>query len=80
MINQFKINPKVIESVANFILVDSYVTLNKDAQFHYSLCAENGLTLKSGTLVLTEEEYNNWGKDDNYILNLIAQKEDIVIL
>lgn len=79
MINQFFIQPKKIEATAAFILVESRVSLNKNADFVYSLCDENGTPLKYGHLTLTEEQYSQWGSDDNYILDLICELEEIVI-
>jgi hypothetical protein len=77
MINQFFIEPKTIEATATFMLVESRVSLNKTAEFNYSLCDQKGRPLKHGQLSLTESQYAAWGDDDNYILNLICEQEEI---
>ena len=77
MTNQFFIQPKTIEATATFMLIDSRVSLNKNAEFNYSLCDQNGRPLKHGLLTLTESQYAAWGDDDNYILNLICEIEEI---
>jgi hypothetical protein len=77
MINQFFIEPKTIEATATFMLVESRVSLNKTAEFNYSLCDQTGRPLKHGLLALTESQYAAWGNDDNYILNLICEQEEI---
>jgi hypothetical protein len=77
MINQFFIEPKTIEATATFMLIESRVSLNKTAEFNYSLCDQNGRSLKHGLLTLTESQYAAWGNDDNYILNLICEIEEI---
>jgi hypothetical protein len=79
MISQFFIEPKTITNVAEFILVEIRVTLNKTAVINYSLCTEDGIPLKHGMLELSEEQYSNWGSDDNYILNLISLQEGLTI-
>lgn len=46
----------------------------KTAYFTYYLQdGEGGQTLASGTFTMTEEQYNDWGTDDNYVVNLIVQ-------
>jgi hypothetical protein len=77
MTNQFFIQPKTIEATATFMLIDSRVSLNKNAEFNYSLCDQLGRPLKHGLLTLTESQYAAWGNDDNYILNLICEIEEI---
>lgn len=80
MINQFFIQPKTIERTATFMLVESRISLNKNAVFNYSLCDEAGIPLKHGELSLTEEQYNQWGNDDSYILDLISAQEGITVV
>jgi hypothetical protein len=80
MINQFFIQPKTIERTATFILVESRISLNQTAVFNYSLCDQVGGALKYGELTLTPEQYNEWGNDDNYILDLISEREGITLV
>lgn len=79
MMTQLFIQPKKIENIATFILIESRVTLNKSAEFNYALCTEDGVSLKTDNLSLTPEQYNDWGNDDGYIINLICAKEGISI-
>jgi hypothetical protein len=80
MINQFHIEPKKVEATATFILIESRISLNQNAEFTYSLCDESGKPLKYGQLVLSPEQYAAWGDDDTYVLDLICAQEGITIV
>lgn len=40
----------------------------------------SGRELKSGFVILSGEEYNGWGSDDAYVLNLVIQKLGLTIV
>lgn len=54
------------------------LNLEKNAIFDLMFYGINGEIVKTETMILTTEEYNIWGADDNYILNLISQKYNVV--
>ena len=43
------------------------------------LFSESGKYYKCVRVDVTQEEYNNWGTDDNFIRDLVCQKLDFVI-
>ena len=54
------------------------VNLEKNAVFDLIFFGINGEIVKTEVMILTTDEYNNWGADDNYILNIISQKYNVV--
>ena len=55
------------------------INLEKNAIFDILFYDANDNIVKTEVLMLTQEEYNNWGIDDNYIMNLIAQRYNVEI-
>lgn len=43
------------------------------------LLTEDGIICLSWNYTLTEEEYDNWGRDNNYIVNLVAINKGIIL-
>jgi len=79
MMTQVFIQPKDIVYQADFILVEAMLKLNSGAMITYTLNrSPDGLTLKTDSFDLTQEEYDNWGTDDNYIIDLVCQREGLV--
>lgn len=77
MLTQIFVNEKNYTKVAKFVLFDVKLLLNIGAEINYSVCDDNGGTIKSDSYVLTENEFSNWGNDDMYIVNLILTKEGL---
>ena len=55
------------------------VTLNKSANFHYSLLDENHTSIINDNITMDEEDYQNWDSDDEYVYNWIATKLNLTI-
>ena len=59
-------------------------TLGTSATFYYSLMALNqdntiGEQLAQGNLTMTGDDYNNWGDDDDYAWNWVANQLGLTI-
>jgi hypothetical protein len=54
------------------------VNLTKTAVFDIIFHDQDGECCKSEVMILTPEEYSNWGADDNYIMSLVQEKYGIV--
>ena len=79
---EFNIQPKefVETTIVNrFEITEVEVKLYKGASLTIMLFSESGKYYKCIRVDVTQEEYNNWGTDDNYIRDLVCQKLDFVI-
>jgi hypothetical protein len=45
-----------------------------------SIVQENGTVTQNNHLVISGEEYANWGSDDEYMVNLIATKIGVTLV
>jgi hypothetical protein len=54
-----------------------FINLEKNAIFDVIFYGADDLILKTELLILTTEEYNMWGTDDSYIINLVSQKYNV---
>jgi hypothetical protein len=75
------IQPKEITFTYNVTKISikcRLVNLNKTAVFDILFYDQDGRFCRSEVLVLSIEEYRNWGTDDDYIFNLIQEKYGIV--
>lgn len=77
MLTQVFVNEKNYTQVAKFLLVDVRLVLNIGAELNYSVCTDDGRTIKNEVYTLSQEEFDNWGSDDMYIVNLICEKEGL---
>lgn len=59
---------KVIVKSATIIFAD------KTATIQGALCDEEGNELKPVSCVLSVEEYEKWGDDDSYVLDMLIAK------
>lgn len=76
----YDIDNKTFEKVATkFQIAEIDVTLNQSARLMVQFFNDDFNYIDSKELFLSEEEYNLWGQDDNYILELIENKLGIVI-
>jgi hypothetical protein len=59
--------------------------LGKSADFYYSISSKNsnadiGIQLAQGNLSMNDEEYNEWGNDDDYVWEFVATKLNLTII
>ena len=62
---------KIITSFKVFV---NSVDLFEKAKIRVQLFDTNNNFVKMEFLEMSGEDYNNWGSDDNYIINYVAQK------
>lgn len=62
-----------ITRITKFIIEDVYVKPFTNCKISVSLIDENGI-FNGKLFELSNEEYSNWGTNDNYIVDLIKQK------
>ena len=79
---EFNIQPKeiiVTTNIVKFQITEIELILYQGANINILMFSENNKFFKSERLLLTQEEYNNWGTDDDYIRDLVCQKLDFVL-
>jgi hypothetical protein len=59
-----------------FITSVQIIQINKRAKIDYQLKTPNNLFIK--TLILEGSEYQQWGNNDNYILDLLCAKNHLI--
>lgn len=67
-------NPKVITKTityTQFSIKDIIITLNKSARFIVILYGDDNDVVQ---FEMNEQEYADWGSDDNYVIEFIKQK------
>ena len=75
--NRVKIQPTQnirTESIFSFTITNLVVNLFNGAHSNVSLFDSNNNFLQSINIIISKEEYEKWGSDDNYMVNLIATK------
>jgi hypothetical protein len=72
---RLNLQPVEIEYTKRFDVVDIqvYVLLNETAHLHLTFYSDSNQVLNR-TYQLTPEEYQGWGLDDQYIIDLIVSK------
>jgi len=76
---QIFIEPKDVVYTADFILIEVQLRLNQGAIITYSLNrSPDGMPIKTNSIDLSPEQYDLWGNDDNYIIDMICQIEGLV--
>lgn len=73
MINQINIKPKTITLDSIKIMNLNYF-MNQSASFQVLICKNTGEAVESHLVEISGDEFNNWGSDDNYIVELILSK------
>ena len=79
---EFNIQPKefvVTTTVTKFEITEVEVKLYQGADVTVMLYSDTGNYYKCERISLNQEEYSNWGTDDNYIRDLICQHFGFVI-
>lgn len=67
-------NPKVVTKTfiyTEFLIKDIIITLNKSAKFIVILYGDDTDVVD---IEMTTEEYQNWGSDDDFVIQFIKQK------
>lgn len=49
-------------------------SVNESATFSVLLCKEGGIPVESHRIEITGSEFDAWGSDDNYVIDLILAK------
>lgn len=61
----------------------TFTQLGKNAQFYYCLFAKNEtlmVQVAEGNLTMSDEEYAQWGENDEYAWNFVATKLNLTII
>lgn len=75
--SSFTVDPPIpmpSKSIANFTIIGVSVNLFDSVIVSLRLTDQNGVELAFKSYKLTQEEYSQWGVDDNYLVNIIKQK------
>jgi hypothetical protein len=51
-----------------------YFIIGSSIEVNCSLKDENGNVFKIENIAISGDEYNNWGSDDSYLINLVLSK------
>lgn len=62
------------------VVVYSFDTLETTCSLEYTLLTEDGSVCTRGIYVLTEEEFQTWAADNDYLNHLIADKIGVIIV
>jgi hypothetical protein len=62
------------QTISKIEILDGSVQLNNSVKFPVVLKTSDDSVITSQVIIITGEEYENWGSDDNYIENLILSK------
>ena len=62
------------------VLVLNFPTDATTATTYYQLLTEEGVQLRQGNYTLTEEEFANWGTDNNVVNQYVADAIGVVII
>ena len=68
-----EIKPQILDThtIIKIGIVVSFMELEKTASFIIDIYNDNDIIAERRYYDLTQEEYDSWGDDDNYIYNLI---------
>jgi len=70
----------VTNTITNFSVVVRDVILNTRATLVVQCYDASGKVIETKTMVLTGADYQNWGADDQYIINYVAIQLGFTIL
>jgi|688.fasta_scaffold1264142_1 hypothetical protein len=62
------------QTISKIEILDGRVQLNNSVKFPVVLKTSDDSVITSQVIIITGEEYENWGSDDNYIESLILSK------
>ena len=70
---------QVPRSITGFVTRLLRLNLFVNAEFVVDSCDETGTIVKTDHFALTPEEYQQWNSDDNFIVNLVAERLGYII-
>lgn len=79
MPNIAPVDKTITKTITRFFLDIIELTFNTSARFRVSQYDVNDNLIDAINVTIEGEEYTNWRNDDNYIINLIAQKMGFII-
>lgn len=62
------------QTISKIEILDGSVQLNNSVKFPVVLKTSDDSVITTQVIIITGEEYENWGSDDNYIESLILSK------
>lgn len=62
------------------VLVLNFETTATTCTTYWQLLSEDGLQLAQGNYTLTEEQFNDWGQDNNVVNEYVAEAIGVTIL
>lgn len=62
------------QTISKIEILDGRVQLNNSVKFPVVLKTSDDSVITTEVIMITGEEYENWGSDDNYIESLILSK------
>lgn len=62
------------------VLVLNFETTATTCTTYWQLLSEDGLQLAQGNYTLTEEQFNDWGQDNNVVNEYVAEAIGVVII
>lgn len=62
------------KTISKVDILDGNIQLNRFVSFPVRLMDSDDNVISVESVLISGEEYNNWGSDDNYIENLILTK------
>lgn len=75
---KIQIKPQVVSyTLDNVSIWNTSVVLGETASFSVAVSSETKEGEYARTIWLTKEEYDAWGNDDNYIVDLVLSKLDL---
>ena len=80
MANILPVDKTVIQTITKFTLDISILELNISATFRASLYDINNKYIDAVNVKLEGADYTNWGNDDNYVINFVAQQLGFIIV
>lgn len=72
-------NLKKTQTICKFTYQILELKLKESVRIAVYLFNENDLLVESTQILIEGREYEKWGQDDNYILNVLKQKIQIVL-
>ena len=79
MSNIVPVDRTVTQTITRFTLDIIELVFNTSARFRVSQYDADDKLIDATNVTIEGQEYADWGGDDNYIINLIAQKLGFII-
>lgn len=72
--------PIIGEATTLNVLVLNFATDATTCTTYYQLMTEDGKKCAEGNYTLTEQEFEDWGEDNAYIDNIVANQIGVIII